>query len=98
VLIDTRVAPELAREGMARDVVRQVQELRKNAGLQMEDRIVIYLGTAGAELQKAIDAHRDAIGAETLTVQWAEAAPNGEAHRETVKIEGQALEIALTKA
>jgi isoleucyl-tRNA synthetase len=98
VLIDTRVTPELAREGMARDVVRQVQELRKNAGLQMEDHIVLYLGTDGAELKKAIDAHRDAIGVETLTVQWAEAAPNGDAHRAAVKVEGQALEIALTKA
>jgi hypothetical protein len=47
-------------------------------------------------LHKAIATHRDAIAAETLVVQWA--APNGEAHRATVKIEGQALEIALAKA
>jgi isoleucyl-tRNA synthetase len=96
VLIDSRITPELAREGMARDVVRQVQELRKTADLQMEDRIVLYLGTDDGELQKAIDEHRDTIAAETLTVQWATTAPDG-AHRATVKIEGRTLEIALSK-
>ncbi len=96
VMVDVRLTEELALAGMAREVVRHVQELRKTAGLNIEDRIVLDLGTDGAELKKAIDAHRDAIGAETLTAQWA--APNGEAHRATVKIEGQALEIALAKA
>ncbi len=97
VLIDSRITPELAREGMARDVVRQVQELRKTADLQMEDRIVLYLGTDDGELQKAINEHRETIAAETLTVQWVETAPAG-AHLGTVKVEGQALEIALAKA
>ncbi len=97
VLIDSRITPELAREGMARDVVRHVQELRKTADLQMEDRIILYLGTDVGELQKAIDEHRETIAAETLTVRWATTPPDG-ANQATVKIEGQTLEIALTKA
>ena len=97
VLIDSRITEELAREGMAREVVRHVQELRKTADLNIEDRIVLHLGTGGAELRKAIDAHRDYIAAETLTVQWAESA-DGLAHTQTVKIEGQVLQIALSKA
>jgi isoleucyl-tRNA synthetase len=96
VAIDAAITPELAREGMARDVVRHVQELRKTTGLQMEDRIILYLGTDGGELQKAIDEHRETIAAETLTVRWATAAPDG-AHQTTVKVEGQTLEIALSK-
>ena len=44
---------------MAREVVRHVQELRKKADLNIEDRIVLYLGTDGAELKKAIETHRD---------------------------------------
>src|SRR5512135_1800854 len=40
VALDVRITEELAREGMARDVVRQVQELRKSAKLELEDRIV----------------------------------------------------------
>jgi isoleucyl-tRNA synthetase len=96
VALDARITPELAREGMARDVVRHVQELRKISGLQMEDRIVLSLGADGGELQKAIDEHRENIAAETLTVRWAET-PAHDAQRATVKVEGQALEIALSK-
>ena len=40
IALDTRITEELSREGMARDVVRHVQEQRKEAGLEMEDRIL----------------------------------------------------------
>ena len=95
VALDTRITPELAREGMARDVIRQVQDLRKNAGLEMEDRIALCLATESTELQKAIDAHRDYIAAETLTKEWV-AAPF-DPHSAKVKIDGQALTISLRK-
>src|SRR5439155_13372233 len=58
VAVDIRVAEELRREGLAREVVRHVQNARKEAGLEMEDRIVLYLHTDSPELQKAIEAHR----------------------------------------
>src|SRR5262249_36772702 len=61
VLIDTRITEALAREGMARDVIRQVQQLRKDADLEMEDRIVLYLTTESAKLQAAIAAHQEYI-------------------------------------
>ena len=88
---------ELALAGMAREVVRHVDDLRKTADLNIEDHIVLYLGTDGAELKKAIEAHRDTIGAEKVTVRWGPS-PDGVAHRASVKIEGQTLEIALSKA
>ncbi|MCE9532642.1 MAG: DUF5915 domain-containing protein [Planctomycetes bacterium] len=71
VALDTRITPELAREGMARDVIRQVQDLRKNADLQIEDRIVLHLGTDADNLNQAIETHRAYIAAETLTTDWA---------------------------
>ena len=80
VMLDTRITPELAREGMARDVIRQVQELRKNANLQMEDRIALYLGTESETLKEAIDAHRAYIAAETLTKEWTSTMLTGEVH------------------
>jgi isoleucyl-tRNA synthetase len=98
VLIDARVTPELALEGMAREVVRNVQELRKKANLEMEDRIALYLRAESDALRRAVQAHRGYIGAETLTVRWFEQPPDGDAHRETVKVEGQPLAIALRKA
>jgi isoleucyl-tRNA synthetase len=97
VLIDTRITEALAREGMARDVIRQVQQLRKEADLEMEDRIVLHLATESAKLQQAIAAHQEYIRAETLASEWAETALNGEAHRANVKVEGQALTIELSK-
>jgi isoleucyl-tRNA synthetase len=98
VLIDARITPELAAEGMARDVVRQVQQLRKDAELEMEDRITLWLGTDSAKLQHAIQAHKPYIAAETLTTQWAAQPLNGEAKHADVKVEGQPLTIELRKA
>jgi isoleucyl-tRNA synthetase len=97
VLLDTRITPALAREGTARDVVRQVQESRKNAGLEMEDRIELHLATGSDKLREAITAQRDYIAAETLTDRWATAPLNGEAYRTTVKVDGQALVIELRR-
>jgi isoleucyl-tRNA synthetase len=97
VLIDTRVTPELAREGMAREVVRHVQNTRKEADLQPEDRIVLSLHTDSAELGQAIEAHRKYIGDETLTVEWSPGPLNGQAHRADVKVDGQPLRIELSK-
>jgi isoleucyl-tRNA synthetase len=98
VLIDARVTDELKREGMARDVIRQVQDLRKTAGLEMEDRIELYLGTESDPLRQAIDTHRSYIAAETLTVRWANAPlQGGDVHRAESKIDGQLLTIMLRK-
>ena len=97
VALDTRITPALAAEGMARDIIRQVQDLRKNADLQMEDRIALYLGTEADSLKQAIEAHRSTIAAETLTQEWAAAPLAGIAHTATAKIDGQALTITLKK-
>ncbi len=97
IAVDTTITEELAREGMARDVVRQVQELRKQSGLEMEDRIVLYLHTESAPLRAAIEAHRAYIMAETLAIRWATQPLDGEAHRTEVKVDGQALMIELRK-
>src|SRR5262245_18887187 len=94
VALDTRITPELAREGTARDIIRQSQDQRKNAGLEMEDRIALHLGTESPKLKEAIEVHRDYIAAETLTTAWAESAPP-RCHSATVKIDGQTLTIAL---
>jgi isoleucyl-tRNA synthetase len=97
VLVDARVTEALKREGMARDVVRQVQDLRKKAELEMEDRIALFLGTESAALRQAVNEHRDYIAGETLTVRWS-AEPLGEgAHEAKVKVDGQALTIQLRK-
>jgi isoleucyl-tRNA synthetase len=95
VLVDVRVTEELAREGMARDVVRQVQELRKQSELEMEDRIALWLGTESEPLRRAIEAHRDYIAGETLAAQWASGPLDGEAKSARVEVEKHQLVIEL---
>ena len=61
----TDVSPELAVEGVANDLVRAVQQTRREAGLQVSDRISLSL--AGAELmQRAAHEHRDRLMTQTL--------------------------------
>ncbi|HEX5272951.1 MAG TPA: isoleucine--tRNA ligase [Gemmataceae bacterium] len=97
VLVDARITEELKREGMARDSIRLAQDLRKQAGLQVEDRIVLFLGTQSAALRQAIDEHRAYIAAETLTARRSDT-PLGEgAPTANVKVDGQPLTIQLRK-
>ena len=95
--IDARVTEDLALEGMAREVVRHVQQARKEAGLQVEDRIILFLQMDSARLQKAIETHRAYIAAETLTVRWATESRGGRAFRKECKVEEQRLVIELAK-
>jgi isoleucyl-tRNA synthetase len=97
VLMDTRITEELAREGMAREVVRHVQNTRKDANLEMEDRIVLSLQTQSAALAQAIAAHRAYICSETLAVSLGELDTRTDAHRADVKVDGQPLSIELRK-
>jgi isoleucyl-tRNA synthetase len=66
IAIDTRLTPELKREGAAREVIRNVQESRKKAGLNVDDRIELSISTTDEELHKAVVEHKQAIMAETL--------------------------------
>jgi isoleucyl-tRNA synthetase len=65
ISLDTSVTPELAAEGTARDVVRVVQQARKDAGLDVSDRITLSIG-ADAAVADAVRAHADFIAGETL--------------------------------
>jgi isoleucyl-tRNA synthetase len=70
VEIDTALDDELIDEGVAREIVRSIQDARKQAGLEVSDRIV--LGVSGSEgVRKALGVHRDYVMAETLATEWA---------------------------
>jgi len=97
LLLDVRINEELAREGMAREVVRHVQELRKKSGLEMEDRIALHFATESPALRRAVEGHSSYISAETLAVEWANAPLDGDSHMTSVKVDGHPLTIQLRK-
>ena len=69
VILDGQVTPELAAEGVARDLIRAVQSARKDAGLDVSDRIRLEV-TAHADVIAAAETHAELIKAETLTVDF----------------------------
>jgi isoleucyl-tRNA synthetase len=67
--LDTNLTDELVREGLARELVRTVQDARKQAGLDVSDRIMLDI-EGNEAVAAALAAHRDYIGGETLVSQW----------------------------
>jgi isoleucyl-tRNA synthetase len=65
VALDPTITPELRAEGLAREVVSRVQRLRKEARLDVSDRIVLAVAGDG-ELESAVRTHRERIADETL--------------------------------
>ena len=70
VALDVAVTPELEAEGLARDVVRLVNEARKDAGLHVSDRIRLAIGAPG-DVAAALEVHRPFLADNTLAVDLA---------------------------
>ena len=97
VAIDATLTPDLKAEGMAREVVRRVQDLRKQSGLDISDRIRLYC-TATPLLQSAVDQFKDYIAAETLAVALMQDVAPDEAAKVSDQFDGEKLDIGIIKA
>ncbi|GAB3059534.1 isoleucine--tRNA ligase [Intrasporangium mesophilum] len=75
VVLDTHVTPELSTEGVARDLVRAVQQARRDTGLHVSDRISLTI-SGDPQVFEATVTHRELIVAETLASQFASAGPD----------------------
>ncbi|MCT2042190.1 isoleucine--tRNA ligase [Pseudoclavibacter alba] len=95
VLLDTKVTEDLAREGLARDIIRQVQDARKAAGLDVSDRIGLTL-ELDEESFAAAEAHREFIQSETLATSLSLGTNPGEDAETTTTI--KAIRVSLEKA
>jgi isoleucyl-tRNA synthetase len=93
----TELTPALVREGLAREFVRRVQDLRKSADLDVADRIKLFV-TASDGLKSALETHRDYITAETLTVDLQFASPPSESQTTEDDFDGEKLLVGLKKA
>src|SRR5580692_11071150 len=95
IALDTRVTPELAAEGAARDVVRVVQQARRDAGLSVSDRIRLTIGADGA-LAGAVRAHAGFVAEETLAVSL-DVRPVGEVDAEPQPAGDGLVKVIVTK-
>jgi len=97
VALDTHVTPELRLQGLAREVVNRVQNLRKSMDLALTDRIrVRYWVPDGARVGEAIAVHRRWISDEILAVELVQVdRPGAGAHE--LDIEGEALVLSLAR-
>lgn len=97
ITMDFNITPELRLEGLSRELVRHIQNARKNAGFNVEDRISLAFESQDAELTDAFSKFKKTIHLETLAT--AELANREEAeYSETVKVDGQEATIWLKRA
>jgi len=96
--LDVQLDDELVAEGVAREIVNRVQNMRKDAGLEVSDRIRIGVqGEAG--LLEAIGQHREYIAAETLALELsAGALPDSVVLQQELQVNDYACTIAIARA
>src|SRR5207237_8968419 len=94
--LDTEISQELKLEGLARDLVRKIQELRKQSGFAVEDRIRLFYDGDGL-LAEALERWRDYIATETLAVAVGRGGPPEGASTETLRIEGLDLQVSVVR-
>jgi isoleucyl-tRNA synthetase len=93
VALDLEVTPELKQAGLAREVVRTLQEARKNAGLEVSDRISVWLVATG-ELATALAQHGPEVGREVLAVSLTHSEPDPDSLTDGL-VEGADEELGL---
>jgi isoleucyl-tRNA synthetase len=95
--IDSTVTPELKAEGLAREVVRRVQDMRKSADFNIEDRINTWYSAEG-ELAEVVASWADYLKGETLTLELHEGAGPEDGYTETHELEGGTITVTVKQA
>ncbi|HMQ30696.1 MAG TPA: isoleucine--tRNA ligase [Chloroflexaceae bacterium] len=99
VALDTALTDELRAEGLARDLVRAVQELRKGAGLAVAERVALWLdppaGPAGDLVRSALSTWGPFIQGETLADALTMGPPPPGAHRGDAALDGASVALGL---
>jgi isoleucyl-tRNA synthetase len=97
VVVATELTPELADEGLAREIVHRLQTMRRNASFEIADRIVTYY--QGEEtLRRVMQRFAEYVRQETLSLDLVEGEPPPGAHVETHTVDGQKMTLAVRQA
>lgn len=94
VALDTTVDEALLAEGFAREFVNRIQNMRKDAGFEVTDRITIAYQTTSDRLRQALGAMAEYVRSETLAVALSDAEPRGE-YSATLDVNGEPVEVGI---
>jgi isoleucyl-tRNA synthetase len=96
VAVTTEITPELADEGLARELVRRIQEMRKSAGFEIADRIRLrYEGDEAVERVLQDATWRDYVAQETLATELTPGVAGG--YREDHELDGRRVRLTVEK-
>jgi isoleucyl-tRNA synthetase len=96
VTLDLELTPELKREGLMRELVRQVQTARKSAGLQVEDRINLRVVSGVPEVNQMLDEYKQTVMDETLAETYNTTEPTQ--YTADLTVDGYIVHLSLEKA
>ncbi|MBN1483385.1 MAG: isoleucine--tRNA ligase [Chloroflexia bacterium] len=97
--LDVELSQELRREGLARELVRHLQQVRKRAGLEVSNRVVAYVAAAAdGLLADTLDEHGAAIAEEVLAVRLERGEPPAGAHHRQVELAGEPVILGVERA
>ena len=94
VALSTELTHELTLEGLARELVNKIQNMRKDADFNVADRIKLGLETPSSLVEEAFQVHRDYILRETLTTDVVES-PSGNAFTVSQKLNGEPATLSV---
>jgi len=97
VAVDARITPELADEGLARELAHRIQNLRKGARFEITDRIITYFDGPD-DVARVMAVHGDYIKQETLSDDLFDSVPEDAAKSETAQIEGMEVTLGVRRA
>ncbi len=96
VAVCTEISPELRREGVAREIVRRIQTMRKDADFRIEDTITTYY-QASESVAAVLESWGDYIRQETLSTRLVAGAPPADAYVETHDLDGESLTLGVRR-
>jgi len=97
VILDTKITNDLRSEGLAREVVRTIQAMRKKAGFNVEDRIHLHWGCTDESLKSVLEKEKDYIAKETLAKEVTVGEVEKAEYSEKAKIEGVEIELGVKR-
>jgi isoleucyl-tRNA synthetase len=96
VILDAHIYPDLQEEGWARDMVRLIQNARKQAQLNITDRIIVRADVP-AKLRSALEKHAGSIRDQTLALELRFASPSARGFRVSEDIDGYEVEFTIER-